>query len=820
MTALNQLSLNGEWQLRESGSEEWLPATVPGGVYTDLLAAGRIADPFVGDEEKHVQWVAERDWEYRHSFTIEAELLAAQHLFLVCDGLDTLAEVRLNGEVLGSTENMFRQFRWEVGSLLQAGENELRIAFRSPVHYVTARQSERPMRDVNDVIHGAPYLRKAPSHFGWDWGPKLPAIGIWRDIRVEGYSIARFDDLHLRQQHEGGQVTLTAKVTMRRWEQAPLRAALRLTAPDGRTQAAEAVLDAEDETLELTVNDPQLWWPHGYGAQPLYTVDVTLANGETVLDQRQYQMGLRTIELRQELDEWGQSFEFVVNGVPIFAKGSNWIPADSFPTRISHAQLEHLIGSAVAANHNMVRVWGGGYYEDEYFYDLCDRLGMLVWQDFMFACAIYPLNDEALLTTVHVEVLENVRRLRHRASLALWCGNNEIETAWVSWGWDQPEEADLKAAYDQFFHQTLPAWVTSGDPDTRYWPSSPSSGTPFEDPNGGAVGDMHEWTVWHAMKPLYHYRNITSRFVSEFGFQSLPCLPTIATYAQPHDWNMTAYVMEHHQRNAVGNGKMMTYLTDHFRLPKDFAALVYLTQLLQAEAMRIGVEHWRRDPACRGVLYWQLNDCWPVASWASIDYFGRWKAAHYSSRRFFNPVLLSPEDTKERMGIFVSNDAVEPWTGQLRWSLETLAGERLAGGETDLIVEPRSTKELQALNVAGQMTDEQLRQTILVADLWQGDEQVQTAIATFVPTKHLSLQDPRIGVEMQHADRHLTFQLQARSLARFVELAVDGTDVVFSDNYFDLPAGRAIRVTCALPDGWTPERVQQTLRIRSVFDSY
>lgn len=812
--------LNGEWQFQEVGREEWLPCTVPGGVHTDLLAAGRIGDPFVGDEEKRVLWVAERDWIYRRIFEVDADLLAAPQIFLVCDGLDTLAEVELNGQRLGGVENMFRQYRWDVRDLLRSGKNELHILFLSPVAYAAKCQRQRPMRDVNDPLPGAPYLRKAPSQFGWDWGPRLAPIGIWRDIRLEGYTAARFDDLHLRQHHDQGQVTLTATVTTERWDQAPLRATIRLTAPEGQVQTAEANLDAERGTIELAVERPQLWWPHGYGSQPIYKVEAVLASGRTILDRRNFQIGLRTIELRQEPDQWGRSFTFVVNGVPIFAKGTNWIPADSFPTRISRAQIDHLLGSAVAAHHNMVRIWGGGYYEDEHFYDLCDRLGLLVWQDFMFACATYPLDDEALLENIKVEVVETMRRLRHRACLALWCGNNEIETAWVAWGWDVPELADLKAAYDRFFHHTLPAWVEAEDPDLAYWPSSPSSGTPFDDPNGGTVGDMHEWTVWHAMKPLHHYREISSRFVSEFGFQSLPSLLTIATYAEPSDWNMTSYIMEHHQRNPAGNGKIMTYLTDHMRLPKDFPSLVYLSQVLQGEAMRTGVEQWRRDPACSGVLYWQLNDCWPVASWASIDYFGRWKAAHYASRRFFAPLLLSIQDEQERMGLFVSNDTLEAWKGQIRWSQETLRGEQIESGALDVQIAPQATTHAQTLDFASRIDDDQRRQTILVCELLRDDERVALAIATFGPNKHLALADPQIDVEVQQDGQLLAIQLQAGSLARFVELALDGADLIFSDNYFDLPAGRSARVTCALPDSWTAEQARQALCVRSLFDSY
>ncbi|MBN1584451.1 MAG: glycoside hydrolase family 2 protein, partial [Anaerolineae bacterium] len=429
-------SLAGAWQFRQAGApqremEEWLPASVPGGVHTDLLALGRIPDPFVGDNERRVQWVAEADWEYRYQFAVAPELLRQAHIWLVCDGLDTLATVSLNGHELGHAANMFRQYRRDVKPLLKAEGNELRIVFDSPVRFAAAQQAFRPMPGVSQAIPGGPYLRKAPCQFGWDWGPQLPPIGIWKDIRLEGYEGARIEDVHLRQEHAGGQATVEASVAVQSWEEAPRSAVMRIVAPDGQVfETGAAVAPDNDITLRIVVPDPQLWWPNGYGAQPLYQAAVKLYEGDIVLDQREYLLGLRTIELRQEPDEWGRSFTFVVNGVPVNAKGSNWIPADSFPTRISDEYLEGLIRSAAETHQNMLRVWGGGFFEEDRFYDLCDRYGILVWQDFIFSCSIYPLDDPDFLANVRVEIIENIRRLRHRASLALWCGNNEME-----WGW-------------------------------------------------------------------------------------------------------------------------------------------------------------------------------------------------------------------------------------------------------------------------------------------------------------------------------------------------------------------------------------------------
>ncbi len=805
--------------MRQAGSDEWLAATVPGGIHTDLLALERIPDPFVGDNEHAVQWVGETDWEYRHVFQADPALLRSERVLLICDGLDTLAQVRLNDQVLGTTDNMFQQQCWDVSELMRQGSNELHVFFRAPATYAAERQRARTLPDVNDPLPGGHYLRKVPSHFGWDWGPKLAAIGIWRDIRLEGYTTARLDDVHIRQRHTENGVQLAVAVRADQWQAAALFAQIRLIHPGGQVQVAQTPLTDGAGDVTLHVDAPRLWWPNGMGDQPLYRLEVGLQAGETVLDTRTSQIGLRTIELRQQPDAWGRSFTFVVNGEPLFAKGANWIPADSFPTRVSHAQIDHLLGSAVAANHNMLRIWGGGYYEDEYLYDLCDRLGLLVWQDFMFACAIYPLNEPPMLASIEREVRQQVARLRHRACLALWCGNNEMETAWVDWGWgNRADLDDLKHAYDVFFHQTLPAWVTECDPDTGYWPSSPSSGTPLIDPNGDTAGDVHQWQVWHALKPFTNYRETHARFVSEFGFQSLPALATVATYARPEDWNMTSYVMEHHQKNAGGNGRIMTYLTYHFRIPRDFAGLVYLSQLLQAEAMRVGVEHWRRLPACSGALYWQLNDCWPVASWSSIDYYGRWKAAQYASRRFFAPLLLSIEDDADRLAVFLTSDARAAWHGELRVSLETLDGTPLHRETQPATVEPRATTLLCTIDTATTLTPQTRRSAVLVCELLAGGDVLQTAVSSVVPTKHLVLEDPHIVVNVEEQAGELRIRLQSQSLARFVELALDGADVIFSDNYFDLPAHRPRQITCPLPANWTLADAQAALTIRSVFD--
>ncbi len=865
-------------ELREVGAEAWLPAEIPGSVQTALLALDKIPDPFVADNELRVQWVAERDWEYRLRFEANEAPDNGDKVILTFDGLDTLAEVFINGKQVGSADNMFRRYAWDVTEELVDDENEVRVLLHGPVPFIREQQADEPLIGPTHSLPGGPHIRKAPCQFGWDWGPKLPPVGIWKEVRLESYTAARLDDVHLRQHHNDGEVTLSVDLTTEQWQDdAELKAMLVAKAPDGETHAVDVTLEEHAAHLSLDISNPQLWWPNGLGDQPLYDVEARLYAGDELCDARTFQIGLRTVELRQEPDEFGTSFTFVVNGVPIFAKGANWIPADSFPSRLTDAQLEHLIRSAADANMNMLRVWGGGFYEEERFYDLCDSYGILVWQDFIFSCSIYP-KDEAFFENVRVEAIENIRRLRHRASLALWCGNNEMEWGWDSWGWNRSRYQPYKAAYDRMFHQLLPDLVAAEDPNTVYWPSSPSSDLNFVTPNATHAGDTHDWEVWHENRPFQAYREHHSRFVSEFGFQSLPPLETIRTYADEADWNMTSYIMEHHQRNDAGNGKIINYLTDHFQMPKDFASLVYLTQILQAEAVRTGVEFWRRSKACTsGALYWQLNDCWPVASWASLDYFGRWKALHYAARRFYAPVHLSAEDCGPDVGphpvsdphggqrtiewtvktpegetvstgerttskeaiedllqigkpmrktdaplatLYVTNDLTEAWDGTVRWSLETLSGEVLQEGEEVVSVPALEAVQVCALDFSEHVTDANRREVVLVYALYRGDERLSLDVMPFAPNKHLKLTDPGLSAEVMETEENFAITLSAERLARFVWLELTGKDVIFNDNCFDIPAGRTVTVTLPSRNDLTLEEVRDALRVRSLIHSF
>ncbi len=815
----------GDWRLRAVGETTWYPVSVPGEVHVALMAAGRIPDPFVGENEHLVKWVAEKDWEFEGIFTPPAELLDSDRIYLHFDGLDTLAQVFLNDQFVGEGRNAFRTYDWRVKEILKSGENRLRMVFNSPVAQVEKLHKTQPLASPGQSIPGGPYLRKAPCQWGWDWGPQLPPIGIWKPASLQGYSIARLKSVHLRQDHRfEGSVRLSAAGEIEAWSGEDLQLCLTLKDPSGKKFATTCkVLDGMASAL-IEIQDPRLWWPNGYGDQPLYQARVTLRNmDETIIDQCDFQLGLRTLVLKQEPDAFGESFTFVVNGVPIFAKGANWIPADSFPTRITRQHLEQLLGDAARAHHNMIRVWGGGFYESKDFYDLCDQFGILVWQDFIFSCSVYPLDDPTFVENVHQEVIDNVKRIRHRTSLALWCGNNEMDWGWEDWGWSEGDLLHYRESYQKFFYETLPGWLSDLDPDTPYWPSSPSSSTPFTNSNGNDRGDAHYWEVWHGAKPFTAYREQYPRFMSEFGFQSLPPLETIRYFADESHWNLTDYLIEHHQRSYYASALFMGQMALHFMMPVDFPSLVYLTMVLQAEGIRYGVEHWRRNcHRVSGTLYWQLNDCWPVASWSSLDYFGRWKALHYASKHFYAPVLLSIEDQEHGaiMKVHVTNDLREKWEGLIQWRLMRLNGEIIVSDQEPISVAPLTSIMVSEHDFSF-LTRLEKRETVFVAQLIQDGKFVSKKLATFVRNKHLQLTEPQLNAYLRMGKgRMVSVAVEAGSLARFVELSVDQADMVFSDNYFDVLPGESVTVSCALPEGWHLDDLRRSLRVFSLYDSF
>src|SRR6202142_2848424 len=645
-----------------------MSATVPGCVHVDLLANEKVLDPFVGENEADQQWIDKRCWGYSASFVVDDTAWSRQRLDLVWKGLDTYADISLNGIPILAANNMFREWRVDVRPLVRRGTNRLLVQFRSPIAEGRSAQDRLgyvlPATNDQAVPMVSMYTRKAPYHFGWDWGPRLVTSGIWRPVYLEAWDDARIDDVQVVQTaltEERATLRVTATVIAERGGRGRLTLALTSGLALGH---AEAGLDPGTNFIEteVTIDRPKRWWPNGLGEQHLYGVEAALSVDGAARDGLGGRIGLRTLEVIHRSDDAGKSFTICVNGAPVFMKGANYVPSDSFPSRATEERYRWLVQSAADANMNMLRVWGGGIYEDDRFYDLADELGLLVWQDFMFACSLYP-GDDAFLENVSRAALDNVRRLRNHASLALWSGNNEIEAAWAQWGWQwkfhmgKAAQDAIQRAYDRVFKEILPRVVADEDAGRFYTSSSPSANEPGVSPNKLGWGDNHYWGVWHAEAPYSDYATHTSRFMSEYGFQSFPTLDSVARYAPPTDWRIDSPVMLSHQRHPRGNQLVRTYMERDFRVPKDFAAFLYLSQVLQATVIKYGAEaHRRRWPYNAGSLYWQLDDCWPVASWSGIDYYGRWKALHYAARKFFAPVLVSPVEDDGNLRVYVVSD--------------------------------------------------------------------------------------------------------------------------------------------------------------------
>ena len=656
MAAYYEQDLNDNWYLHPGDPARTIPANVPCSVFHDLMRAGLIEDPYYRDNELKALPLMERDYTYTKQFDVPQALLSRGRILLRFEGIDTLADLYLNGIRFGTTDNMHRTWEFDVKGYLQEGANELRVTLHSPTRYIRSQYSHDPVEGTSDAMRGFPHIRKAHYMFGWDWGPRLPDMGIFRDVKLIAYDTARIDSVYISQVHSEGEAALHFDIRLETISgdiveafgsgcDPSLRVSALLTDPDG----GQREISEQELRQGVVIGEPQLWWPRGYGAQPLYTVEVVLSAvpaysaAVEVLDTRTLRIGLRTMTIHREKDEWGEQFCHEVNGVRFFAMGADYVPEDNILPRITPERTRRLLEQAAAANHNCIRVWGGGFYPSDAFYDACDELGLIVWQDFMFACAVYHLTPE-FEDSIRAEIRDNIRRIRHHASLGLLCGNNEMEMFVLQGEWvTRPSE---RTDYVRMYEHIIPRLVSKYSPATFYWPASPSSGGHFDEPNSEERGDAHYWDVWHGGKPFTEYRKHYFRYLSEFGFQSFPSLRTCETFTLPEDRNVFSYVMEKHQRNAGANGKIMNYLEQTFLYPTSFETLLYASQLLQAEAIRYGIEHFRRNRGrCMGTVVWQLNDCWPVASWSSIDYCGRWKALHYAEKRAFAPVLLSCEES-------------------------------------------------------------------------------------------------------------------------------------------------------------------------------
>jgi len=824
---MQTLDLAGKWQLSRAGKGERIPATVPGCVHLDLLGAKKIEDPYYRDNELAVQWIGRTDWVYSRSFDVTSEMLAHDRVLLRCEGLDTLATVKLNGRRVGRADNMFRVWEFDVKAALRRGANTIEVRFDSPLGYAARRNGRRNVPFWSDAhkADGGPWVRKEQCNFGWDWGPTLLTCGIWRDLGLVGFDTARLADVRIDQDHtRRGGVGLSVRVEAETTRRAKLEAVVTVGYGSRTVAEARVPLRRGKARADLLVKNPKLWWPNGMGEQPLYDVTVDLVDAsEGLLDTATRRIGLRTLELQRKKDRWGESFQFAVNRAAFFAKGANWIPADTFAPRVTAAHYADLLHSAADAHMNMLRVWGGGIYEDDRFYDLCDELGICIWQDFMFACAAYPTFDDEFVANVASEAEDNIRRLRHHPCLALWCGNNELEMGLVGAEWNDRQMS--WADYGKLFDRLLPRLVARLDGATAYWPSSPHSPRGDRaDCNNPDCGDAHLWSVWHGKLPFEWYRSCTHRFNSEFGFQSFPEPKTVRGYTLPADRNVTARVMEHHQRSGIGNSTIMTYMLDWFRLPTDFDMTLWLSQVLQGMAIKYAVENWRRSmPRGMGTLYWQLNDCWPVASWSSIDSHGRWKALQYMARHFYAPLLVSGVEDLDRgtVDLHVTSDRMTACNGRVSWTLTDTAGKTVAEGGKTVRIAPRASARVETLKLRSYFDARGPRDLLLWLELAVGQMCASTNLVHFARPKRLELGEAGITTKVRPAtDGAFVVTVRAKRPALWTWLELTGVDARWSENFFHLRPGEAVRVLVAPAKVMTADQLARKLKVRSLIDTY
>ena len=823
---MKEYTLNGIWEMASSGGLR-TTGTIPGSVYSFLLDKGLMEDPYVGDNELAALKLMEEDYSFRRSFVPDAGLLASKHKALLFGGIDTLSEVILNGVSLGFTDNMHLSFEFDVDGILREGENELTVKISSPTRYIAEKDAEYHLGGSTDAMRGFPHLRQAHCMFGWAWGPRLPDQGIWRDVKLLGYDDSRILDLRIRQEHmlkdgspamdhpghasasRAGEVRVAVTVSACISGSLPLK--ITLSSPDGETWKLE-----NGEPFE--VPSPKLWWPNGLGEQPLYTVTAALIGADGGIEEEwTRRIGLRTATMRRRPDEWGETFAAEVNGRTFFSMGADYIPEDCVLSRMNRERTERLLKDCVRAHFNSIRVWGGGFYPDDSFYDLCDEMGLLVWQDFMFACANYRITP-SFTESIREEIRQNVRRIRHHASLGLWCGNNEMEQFALLKEFD----GDDVTAADYLIQNEFitPEALKEEDDVTFYWPSSPSSGGKFAEPWSPDRGDVHYWEVWHGNKPFTAYREYYFRYLSEFGFQSFPCIQTIDSFANDDEKNIFSYVMEMHQRNQGANGKILSYLSATYLYPTDFETLLYASQLLQAEAIKYGVEHFRRNrnfDRCMGAIYWQLNDNWPVASWSSIDYFGRWKALHYFAARFFAPVLISceehgiisegktcvsePSPIRSSAALSVSNETWEMVVDVVSWQLLDEESRVIQKGSEKVSVPPFSSVRLGEMD----FSEYDSRSIHLTYSL---EGAGSSGSVLFVPPKHDRFADPALQVTYDEGTGEVT--VTARCYAKSVEIYSEDGYLLLEDNFFDMEAGSR---TVKLLKG-----PSSSLRARSVYN--
>ncbi len=810
-----KLSLNGSWQVSQAGKDDWIPATVPGNVFTDLLAAGKIPDPFYRDNERALQWVGKSNWVYRRTFDVPADVLKNDRVVLRCEGLDTLAGIQINGRDIGTANNMFRTWEFDVKPALTVGSNEIVIGFASPYPVMDKGESGRALYEWigSHEPKGRAYVRKEPCSFGWDWGPCLPGCGIWKNISIETFNQGRINDVLIGQNFSAKTVTLDVTVNAEMGEAGrPLQAALSVfdrAHPNKQIASARVPISNSTGRGQLLIKHPRLWWPNGMGDQPLYNVSVELLDPEgNAIDSVTKRIGLR--ELKAVLPQGDSPLHFEVNNVPFFARGANWIPCDSFSNRAGPEILRRYAKDAAAANMNTLRFWGGSYYEDDALFDACDEAGICVWLDCKFACSAQPSFDDAFMDNVRPEIRDNVQRLRHHACIGVWCGNNEISLM-TSDDWSARSMG--RADYDKLFKDLVAQQVAQYAPQACYVSGSPE------------CGDTHYWAVWHGPKMFDAYRTLTG-FMSEFGYQSFPEPKTVRAFTTAEDRkSVLTPVMLWHQRSGTGdvdgNTQMLQMMAHYFNTPKDFDMTLWLSQILQAYGIKIGAEYWRQTmPKSMGCVFWQYNDIWPGMSWSSVDYFGRWKALHYAARKFYSPILVSGIEHLDNgtADIFVTNDLLDSHHGTLEWTVTGLDGAALNNGSLKVELPSRKSMKVKTVDVSKEIDRYGANNILLWLNLTVQGKCVSENLIQFVLPKEYKLPDPQLTANVENASDGFQVTITSQAAALWTWLDLDNADASYSDNFFHCLPGEPRKITVQPKTPLDKDEFVKQLRVRSLFD--
>ena len=810
----------GQWEFRQANTPAWKPVKIPVSAHTALLQNGMIEDPYWRDNEEKLQWIEKEDWEFQTTFDVSADVLARKHIELIFKGLDTYAQIYLNDSLLLETDNMFRTWRADAKRYLKPKGNKLHIYFESPL-----KKTELPWKNLGYELPGGQRTlsRKAQFHYGWDWGPRFVGCGILQKPSLEAWDDFIFENLFITTQSVTPE---KARMVARFRYHSDLKFPVVVQFKEGKRKAVEDRViwpGTHTDSVTYDVENPRLWWCAGMGEQPLYDFTIEVKKGTQTIEKQDIRLGIRSIELVTQKDEKGESFYFKLNGKPVFAKGANYIPQDIFQDRVDPNHTKRLLDDVVGANMNMLRVWGGGIYEDDTFYQLCDARGILVWQDFMYACALYPGNGQ-FLKTAAFEALEQIERLRQHPCIALWCGNNENDEAWNNWGWqmqfNEAQRTQLSREYKLLFNDILRTYVENNADRVPYWESSPKYGR--ANSKSLTEGDSHYWGVWHDEEPFEIFNKKVPRFMSEFGFQSFPEWRTILSFTEPDDRRLESKVMLLHQKHPRGNALIAEYMKRDYNSPKKFEDFVYVSQLLQAEGMRTGFEaHRRNKPYCMGTLYWQLNDVWPVASWSSVDYFGRWKALHYYAREAFKPVAALPIMEDNVLKIYGVNDHAESVTVTLNVRAFTFEGGKLLEfKQPGLLISPDSSKMLWQSPLKLVLDGKKPENCVVEIELTDslGTKIYSRRLFYPVPPRKMNLPNPELKItSVEKTAEGYSISLQTNSkLAKNVYLQTN-EEGFFSNNYFDLLPNEHVKILfkttsdLALPD--------KAFRVKSLVDA-